>query len=152
MKIKESAENYLEAIMILQQKNGYVRSIDVANHLGFAKPSVSVAMKSLREEGCVVTDENGYLSLTEKGLKIASGIYERHNVIARALMALGVSEKNAFEDSCKIEHDISEESFEKIKIFLNNHNKWNLKLQSHADILNCMAFIIHFYLDAFVSQ
>ena len=123
MKIKESAENYLEAIMILQQKNGYVRSIDVANHLGFAKPSVSVAMKSLREEGCVVTDENGYLSLTEKGLKIASGIYERHTVIARVLMALGVSEKNAFEDSCKIEHDISEESFEKIKIFLNNHNK-----------------------------
>ncbi len=123
MKIKESAENYLETIMVLKQQNGYVRSIDVANHLGFAKPSVSVAMKSLREEGCVITDENGYLSLTGKGTEIASRIYERHNVIARALMSLGVSEENAYEDSCKIEHDISDESFQRIKDFLEKHGK-----------------------------
>jgi len=120
MKIKESAENYLETIMVLKQQHGYVRSIDVANHLGFAKPSVSVAMKSLREEGCVLTDENGYLSLTEKGQDIASRIYERHNIIANVLIRLGVSEQTAYEDSCKIEHDISDESFEKIKEFLEN--------------------------------
>lgn len=123
MKIKESAENYLETIMVLKQQHGYVRSIDVANHLGFAKPSVSVAMKSLREEGCVTTDENGYLSLTEKGQDIASRIYERHNIIANVLIRLGVSEQTAYEDSCKIEHDISDESFERIKEFLENFKK-----------------------------
>jgi len=123
MKIKESAENYLEAIMVLKEQYGYVRSIDVANHLGFAKPSVSVAMKALREEGCVETDENGYLSLTKKGTEIASRIYERHNVIARTLINLGVSEEVAYEDSCKIEHDISDESFQRIKEFLERHRK-----------------------------
>ena len=123
MKIKESAENYLETILVLKQQHGYVRSIDVANHLGFAKPSVSVAMKSLREEGCVTTDENGYLSLTEKGQDIASRIYERHNIIANVLIRLGVSEQTAYEDSCKIEHDISDESFERIKEFLENFKK-----------------------------
>ena len=123
MKIKESAENYLETIMVLKQQQGYVRSIDVANHLGFAKPSVSVAMKSLREEGCVTTDENGYLSLTEKGQDIASRIYERHNIIANVLIRLGVSEQTAYEESCKIEHDISDESFERIKEFLENFKK-----------------------------
>jgi Mn-dependent DtxR family transcriptional regulator len=120
MKIKESAENYLETIMVLKKQHGYVRSIDVANHLGFAKPSVSVAMKSLREEGCVTTDENGYISLTEKGQKIASRIYERHNIIANILIRLGVSEETAYEDSCKIEHDLSDESFEKIKCYFQN--------------------------------
>ena len=108
---------------MLQKTKGNVRSIDVANHLGFAKPSVSVAMKSLREEGCVTTDENGYLSLTEKGQDIASRIYERHNIIANVLIRLGVSEQTAYEDSCKIEHDISDESFERIKEFLENFKK-----------------------------
>ncbi len=115
MKIKESAENYLEAILMLKNKKGYVRSVDVANMLNFTKPSVSVAMKSFREEGYITVDENGGISLTEKGSKIADEMYERHRVIAKALMALGVNEETAYEDSCKIEHDMSAETFEKIK-------------------------------------
>lgn len=118
MLIKESAENYLEAILMIKKQKGFVRSIDVANELGFSKPSVSVAMKHFREEGYIVIDGEGSISLTEKGLAIAERVYERHNIIARALISLGVDEKIAYEDSCKIEHDISVESFEKIKEFL----------------------------------
>lgn len=121
MKIKESAENYLETILMLQKKKGNVRSIDIANHLGFSKPSVSVAMKSFRKDGYTDVDSDGNITLTEKGMKIATKMYERHQIIAKALMLLGVSEKTAFEDSCKIEHDISSESFEKLKLFL-EHN------------------------------
>lgn len=119
MIIKESGEDYLEAILVLKKSKGLVRSIDVANELKVTKPSVSVAMKHFREEGYVVTDENGYLNLTEKGLKIAQNVYERHEIIAKALMALGVCKETALEDSCKIEHVISNESFEKLKEFLN---------------------------------
>lgn len=122
MKIKESAENYLEAILMIKREKGNVRSIDVANELGFSKASVSVAMKSFREEGYIVTDSDGGITLTEKGLSIAERMCERHNVIAGALIALGVSEESAYVDSCKIEHDISEESFEKIKEFLAKHS------------------------------
>ncbi len=122
MQIKESAENYLEAILMLKDKNNYVRSVDVATELGFSKASVSVAMKSFRTEGYIVIDEDGQIELTEKGLMIASKVRERHNVIASALMALGVSEETAFADSCKIEHDISEESFEKLKEFLSKRS------------------------------
>ncbi len=118
MKIKESAENYLETILMLKNKTGFVRSIDVANELSFTKPSVSVAMKSFREEGYITVDENGGINLTEKGLKIAESVYERHNVIAKALMALGVDEETAYTDSCKIEHNISEISVRKIKEYL----------------------------------
>ena len=118
MRIKESAENYLETILMLKTINGSVRSIDVANELGFTKASVSVAMKSFREEGYVTVDEAGSISLTEKGLNIAEKMYERHKVITKFLMTLGVSEETAESDSCKIEHDISNESFEKIKEFL----------------------------------
>lgn len=118
MKIKESAENYLEAILMLQKQKGYVRSIDIANYLGFSKPSVSVAMKSFREDGYIDVDGDGNISLSEKGMEIATKMCERHEIIAKALMALGVSEATAYEDSCKIEHDISSESFEKIKDFL----------------------------------
>jgi len=121
MKIKESAENYLEAILMLKTKQGHVRSIDVANHLGFSKPSVSVAMKSFREEGYITVDEDGGLSLTEKGMTVAEKVYERHQIIAKALMALGVDEDTAYQDSCKIEHDISEDTFEKIKSHLKKH-------------------------------
>ena len=121
MKIHESAENYLETILMLSKKQSYVRSIDIANELGFSKPSVSVAMKNFREEGYITVDENGFLDLTEKGLEIANAVYERHLVIAKALIALGVSEKTAYEDSCKIEHCISHESFEKLKEFLKRH-------------------------------
>lgn len=122
MKIKESAENYLEAILMLKNQKGYVRSIDIANHLGFTKPSVSVAMKSFREEGYIKVDDDGSITLTEKGMAIAEKMYERHQIVAKALMALGVDEKTAFEDSCKIEHDISSITFEKIKEHLAKHN------------------------------
>lgn len=123
MIIKESAENYLEAILMIKKKKGHVRSIDVANELNFTKPSVSVAMKHFREEGYVTVDADGGISLTEKGLAIAERVYERHQVIASALMALGVDEEVAYEDSCKIEHDISQQTFEKIKEFLEKHQK-----------------------------
>lgn len=115
MIIKESAENYLEAILMIKKKKGSVRSVDIANHLNFTKPSVSVAMKGFREEGYITVDNDGEISLTDKGMEIASRVYERHEVIAGALMAIGVDEKTAYEDSCKIEHDISPETFEKIK-------------------------------------
>lgn len=118
MKIQESAENYLETIFVLKKRTGSVRSIDVANELGFAKASVSVAMKNLREEAYVVTQADGTLSLTEKGLEIAERVYERHEVIAKALMSLGVDKETAYIDSCKIEHHISNESVEKIKNYL----------------------------------
>ena len=118
MRIKESAENYLETIHIIKKERGNVRSIDIANELGVTKPSVSVAMKAFREEGYIIVDEAGSISLTEKGMEIALRVYERHEVIAKALMAIGVSEKTAYEDSCKIEHDISNETFEKLKDFL----------------------------------
>ncbi len=115
MQIKESAENYLETILVINNKKGYCRSIDICNEMGFSKPSVSVYMKNLREEDYISVDNNGNITLTEKGLAIAEKIYDRHNVIAGFLMQLGTSEENAYKDSCKIEHDISEESFQLIK-------------------------------------
>ena len=118
MLIKESAENYLEAVLKTSQKKGYVRSVDIANDLGVSKPSVSVAMKRFREEGYVTIDTDGCIRLTEKGAAIAERVYERHRLIAQILIRLGVSEETAFEDSCKIEHDLSEESFEKIKAYV----------------------------------
>ncbi len=118
MNIHESGENYLEAIYVLNLEKGNVRSIDVANELGFSKPSVSVAMKNFREAGYITTDENGFIRLTEKGEEIAKRVSERHEIIAKVLIRLGVSKETAYSDSCKIEHDISEESFEKLKEFL----------------------------------
>lgn len=114
-RIQESAENYLETILILNQRNGSVRSIDVAAELEFSKPSVSVAMKNLRTGGYIVTDENGFISLTEKGNEIASMIYERHTLLSRWLMDLGVNPRTAVEDACRMEHVVSPESFEAIK-------------------------------------
>lgn len=111
----ESGENYLETILMLQKRLGEVRSIDIVHELNFSKPTVSVAMKHFRENGYIVVDGAGYITLTEKGLEIANRIYERHVVLAEVLMGLGVSEKTAYEDACRMEHDISEESFEKIK-------------------------------------
>lgn len=121
MKIQESAENYLEAILMLKKEKGLVRSVDIANRLGFTKPSVSVAMKRFREEGYVTADREGNLSLTDKGRAIAEKIFERHQIIAALLMSLGVEEKTAYEDSCKIEHDLSEESFRKLKEHYQRH-------------------------------
>lgn len=115
MKIQESAENYLETIYVLSKKNGSVRSIDVANELSFSKASVSIAMKNFREEGYISVNEDGSLKLTEKGLEIALRVYERHEILAKALMALGVDEETAYEDACRIEHYISDKSVQKIK-------------------------------------
>lgn len=123
MIIKESAENYLEAILMIKKKKGYVRSIDVANELGFTKASVSVAMKNFRETGYIVMDENGGITLTEKGVEIAESMLKRHQLIAKILISIGVDEKVAYEDSCKIEHDLSEQSFSKIKEFYENFEK-----------------------------
>ena len=121
MKIKESAENYLETILMIKNEKGYVRSIAVANRLNFTKPSVSVAMKNFREDGYITVDSHGGISLTEKGMVIAERIYERHQIISKALMNLGVDEKTAYEDSCKIEHDISDLSFQAIKKHVNRY-------------------------------
>ena len=115
MKILESAENYLETILMLSQKNNYVRSIDIANELNYSKPSVSVAMKKLRESELITVDENGHISLTEKGLSIANSMYERHSLLSNWLISLGVPEDIALEDACRIEHVISEESFSRIR-------------------------------------
>ena len=115
MEIHESAEEYLETILRLQQRQGQVRSIDVVTEMNFSKPSVSVAMKKLRESGHVQMDENGLLTLTEDGLAVAQRIYERHQVLTVMLVALGVDEPTAAAEACKIEHDISDGTFEKIK-------------------------------------
>lgn len=115
MKIQESAENYLETILILKNKNGAIRSIDIANELGFSKPSVSVAMKNLRENGYIEVDSSGYITLLDSGRQIAEKIYERHTTLSKWLVSLGVDAKTAAEDACRIEHIISSESFEAIK-------------------------------------
>ena len=113
MKMQESPEDYLEAILVLSRELGNVRSIDVANHLGYSKPSISVAMKRLRENGYVTLDDHGNLMLT--GLSIALKIYERHLVLSQFLISIGVDEEVAKKDACRMEHVISDESFEKIK-------------------------------------
>lgn len=115
MKIQESAEDYLESILILQLRNGQVRSIDIAGELQVSKPSVSIAMRQLRENGYVVMGEGGLLSLTEKGSEIAERVYERHRLLTDWLVALGVDPQTAVTDACRMEHVISAESFEKIK-------------------------------------
>ena len=118
MKIQESAENYLETILVLSRRLGNVRSIDVANELNFSKPSISYAMKQFRENGYVTVDENGFLHLTEAGMEIASRTYERHETLTRFFTALGVDRQVAAEDACRMEHVISAESFGKIKEFM----------------------------------
>ena len=114
MKIQESAENYLETILMLSQRGTDVRSIDIANELDFSKPSVSIAMKNLRENGYIEMDADGMITLLPPGEQIARRIYNRHRLLRLFLEGLGVSRENANADACKIEHDISEESFEKI--------------------------------------
>lgn len=115
MRIQESAENYLETILILHQKNGAVRSIDIANELQYSKPSVSIAMRNLRENGYIRVDDNGFITLLPQGMEIAERIYERHTLLTNLLTALGVTPETAAEDACRIEHVISAESFEAIK-------------------------------------
>ena len=119
MGIHESGEMYLETIHVLLKKNGAVRSVDVSEHMGYSKPSVSRAVGLLKNGGYILVDKNGYITLTESGLSVAEKIYERHTVLSRMLMALGVSEKTAMEDACRLEHAISDESFEAIKRHIN---------------------------------
>ncbi len=115
MKIQESAEDYLEAILHLSRTRDHVRSIDVVHHLGISKPSVSVYLKNLKANGYILMDEKGYLTLTDTGMEIAKKIYERHLVLAKIFMKLGVNEKTAYEDACKTEHDLSDETFTALK-------------------------------------
>ena len=115
MGLHESGEDYLEAILVLQEKKGIVHSIDVAQHLGYTKPSVSRAMSILRASGHIVMEKDGQLKLTEEGMQVASRIYERHRLLTDWLMHLGVSPQAAAEDACRIEHDISEETFQCLK-------------------------------------
>lgn len=118
MAIHESGEDYLEAILMIKERNGNVRSIDVAHELSFSKPSVSVAMKNLKANNYITVDENGYINLTETGQEISDKIYERHTFLTNWLTSIGVDPEVAAEDACKMEHAISSESFTAIKKFI----------------------------------
>lgn len=124
MVIHASAEDYLEMILVLTERLGLVRSIDIVNELGYSKPSISVAMKKLRENGYIEMDNEGYIRLLPPGMEIAQRIYRRHKLLKSFLLSLGVDEAIAAEDACKIEHCISDEAFEKLAEYVN---------QSHAD-------------------
>lgn len=123
MGVNESAENYLETILILSKTLPVVRSVDVATELGFKKSSVSIAMKNLREKKHITVSESGYITLTESGREIAEMIYERHQLFTSWLVSLGVDEKTASEDACKMEHVISKESFDAIKKHIPDYQK-----------------------------
>lgn len=115
MKIRKASEDYLEAMLMLQQELGYIRSVDIADKLGVTKPSVSYATKRLRENGYISMDDSGLITLNETGLEIAEKIYERHRVLTDFIMSLGVDKQTAYDDACLMEHDISEKTFEAIK-------------------------------------
>ena len=121
MTVRESGEMYLEAILVLAKKSGYVRSIDVSEYLGYSKPSVSRAMGILREGGYILVENDGAITLTDSGKKLAETIYERHMVLSELLIRLGVDEKTATDDACRIEHVISDESFQAIKQYYYKH-------------------------------
>ncbi|MBE6701070.1 MAG: metal-dependent transcriptional regulator [Ruminococcaceae bacterium] len=124
MGIHESGENYLEAILMLQKKNKNIRAIDICTFFDYSRPTVSVAMKNLKDKGYIEVDASNFITLTDTGLEIAKRMFERHEVISKALMLLGVDEETALEDACKIEHDISDKSYEAIKKhFLNAEAK-----------------------------
>ena len=115
MRLQESGEMYLESIYVLSQKGGHVRSIDISEYMGYSKPSVSRAVSLLKSGGYIVMDKDNFISLTESGLEIAEKIYERHTVLTAMLVRMGVSEEIASEDACRMEHAISDETFEAIK-------------------------------------
>ena len=123
MTVRESGEMYLEAILVLAKKSGYARSIDVSEYLGYSKPSVSRAMGILREGGYILMEKDGAITLTDSGKKLAETIYERHTVLSELLIRLGVDEKTATDDACRIEHVISDESFQAIKQYYYQHKK-----------------------------
>ena len=118
MVIHESAEDYLESILVLQQRRGQVRSIDIVNELGYSKPSVSIAMKKLRENGYISMDPDGIITLNESGMEIASRVYGRHKTLSKLFVLMGVTPEVASEDACKVEHDLSEETFRCIQSYL----------------------------------
>lgn len=117
MHITEATENYLEAILVLGEKNGMVRSVDVANYLGFSKPTISQYMKQFVQHDLVHINPDGHISLTESGRRVAESTLEKHRIISKFFIAMGVSEKTALEDACKVEHDLSEETFDCIKAY-----------------------------------
>lgn len=121
MKLHESTEDYLEAILNIKEKQGYVRSVDIASHMCVSKPSVTYATKKLKEGGYITLDTNGMIVLTEKGLKIANSIWNKHNTLAALFKLFGVKEKQALEDACKVEHDLSDETFRAIQKFVNKN-------------------------------
>ena len=121
MALQESGEMYLETILVLSQKNQKVRSIDVVDYMGFSKPSVSRAMAILKKDGYITVEESGHITLTESGRTVAEKIYSRHNILTDFLIALGVDRETAVEDACKMEHDISDTSFNSIKNFVDNN-------------------------------
>lgn len=123
--IGKSAEDYLESMIILKEKNGYIRSIDIATFLGVTKPSVSNAMKRLREEGYIEMNRSGFITVTEKGMEIADKIYTRHKKLTDFFIALGVNEEVAEDDACKIEHDLSDETFDAICSHIEKFSKAN---------------------------
>mgnify|MGYP002860374510 CR=1 FL=1 len=122
MNIHESAEDYLEKMLMLREKKGYIKSIDIARELGVTKPSVSYAVKNLREDGYITMDKGGEIHLLEKGEKIAANILGRHRLLCSVLEAIGVSEENAHTDACKIEHDLSDETIDAIRKIAEEHN------------------------------
>ena len=123
--VGKSAEDYLESMVILKEKNGYIRSVDIAEFLGVTKPSVSNAMKRLREEGYIEMNRSGFITLTEKGMDIADKIYTRHKKLTDFFITLGVDPDVAEDDACKIEHDLSDETFEAICVHVEKFNKAN---------------------------
>ncbi len=115
MRVLESSENYLETILILKKTSGEVKAVDIANHLGYSKPSISAALKLLKQNGFITVESSGHITLTKEGLGIANEMYRRHTVLTNFLISIGVNADTAREDACKIEHYLSPESFEKIK-------------------------------------
>ncbi len=122
MNYNESSEDYLEAILMLREQLGKVRSIDIVYKLGYSKPSISIAMKKLREKGLVNMDADGYITLTDEGLKIARHTYTRHKVLTSFFENIGVNPRTAEDDACKIEHDISEETFKRLREYMSANN------------------------------
>ncbi len=123
MRILESSEDYLEAMLMMKEQHGYIRSIDIAAELNVTKPSVSYATKRLRENGYITMDKEGLITLTEKGLEVANRIYERHKTLTRYFISLGVDEETAREDACKVEHDLSQQTYDALKRHAESH--WN---------------------------
>lgn len=123
MVIHESAEDYLESILVLQERRGHVRSIDIVNELGYSKPSVSIAMKKLRESGYITMAADGLITLNESGLEVARRVYSRHKTITRLFTLMGVAQEQAAIDACKVEHDLSDETFRCIDEFVKKYGK-----------------------------